>query len=118
MNNIKDIFVSYDIANKLKEKRFDEECLGWYDGQKTLRYPSLIFLKGIKQDNLDYGHSVAPTHQQVFNWLRKKSVYLLEEPQREENPAYYVWKPGYHNRKNEDGPYLLDKAIETALKLI
>ena len=80
-------FVTYEIAKKLKEKRFREGCLCSYRNySKTLQYNRveskivrdvyyLEFYKcynSFEESNID-----APTISQVLDWLRKeKKIYV------------------------------------------
>ncbi len=76
-------FVNYDIALKLKDIGFDEDCLAGY--QPTRSGDIKLFFKSTKQSGIStnppcYGkychqnkHIVkAPLYQQVFGWFRGK----------------------------------------------
>ncbi len=59
---MKDQFVPYEIALKLKELGFDEPCFGFYDDNNSPiagNYPCL-------------GYNRAPLYQQAFQFLRDK----------------------------------------------
>jgi hypothetical protein len=64
-------FVTYDIAKKLKELGFDEECLMWYPHEKLLT-ADLIFTQ--YKDTEEFCN--APLRQQAFRWLRDKYKYM------------------------------------------
>ena len=81
---MKEQFVTYEIALKLKELGFDEPCLAFYQGSKDL-VQKKPFLKNSKQiyygqDNIGVKESpsmnvnncTAPLWQQAFIWLLKK----------------------------------------------
>lgn len=83
------LFIPYELAEKLKEKEFDEFCFGFYNcisvntlGNHTLKY--------FKENNL-YSNSTyhpaqvcAPTYDQVINWFREKhSIYITALPYRD-----------------------------------
>lgn len=53
-------FVSYELAVKLQEFGFDEECLKWYDNNGE-------FVKRLTQDFC----CKAPLWQQAFDWFRE-----------------------------------------------
>lgn len=90
---MKEIFVPYEIATKLKEIGFDEPCVGFYadrnedgdlfDGWKifmeidTLSYGASINLTDDFQlfDYNDVGWISAPTWEQVFKWFRDREYY-------------------------------------------
>ena len=91
-------FVTYDVAVKLKEKGFKEECLAYYTTEYTL-YNNEITLTDNKYlfvSNIDYeeflvshnsikytnGNYVdAPTISQVLKWLRKeKDIDIVISP--------------------------------------
>ena len=58
---MKEQFVTYEIALKLKELGFDEECFGWYGSQ------------GILNQKYDLENTtLAPLWQQVIDWFREK----------------------------------------------
>ena len=86
-------FVTYDVAVKLKEKGFKEECLAYYTTEYTL-YNNMITLTDDKYlcvSDIDYeeflvshnsikytnGNYVdAPTISQVLKWLREKEISI------------------------------------------
>jgi len=71
---MKDNFVSYEIALKLKELGFKEECLGWYlfEIANKENISSVILASFIRNWN-HYGDRInAPLYQQVFKWFREK----------------------------------------------
>lgn len=64
-------FVSYELAVKLKELGFDEECFAYYlptDTRLIIDYSFQVYEKG-------FG-ILAPLWQQAFDWFREK--YNLE----------------------------------------
>jgi len=96
---MKKIFVSYEMALKLKELGFDDICLAYYN-RDGLRFatPALdhdfipwyyknsscswftnIFRPSRKKENC-----TAPTHQQVMDWLREKhsiDIFAVKTPE-------------------------------------
>ena len=83
---MKEQFVTYEIALKLKELGFDEECCAIY--RKDRLYPILGFEKinSTKQSVI-----TASLWQQVIDWLREKHNLCIEIqcPQRE--LSFYSW---------------------------
>jgi hypothetical protein len=66
---MKEQFVSYEIAIKLKEKGFMEECFGFYYYDASFKKYRLVY----KESSNDYLNSInAPLWQQVIDWLREK----------------------------------------------
>ena len=73
---MKEQFVTYEIALKLKELGFDEECFGRYEG--TDYY--LEKWNGVKlepthttsQNTFSWQLASAPLWQQVIDWFREK----------------------------------------------
>lgn len=68
------LFVSYEIALKLKEKGFDEECIAMYSN--TIDPPYLIKNKNDRDGYVDIGNSPqhgisAILYQQVVSYLNK-----------------------------------------------
>ena len=88
-------FVSFEIATKLKEKGFREECLSYYTTEYTL-YNNVITLTDDKYwhgSDIDYeeflvshnsikhtnGNYVdTPTISQVLKWLREEKKLFIE----------------------------------------
>lgn len=76
MKNIKDLFVTYEIALLLKELGFDEECLAYYF---TLDNKKWQFVFKSEYDNIDDRINIGgkftlltPLYQQVESWIRDK----------------------------------------------
>ena len=86
MKEIKEQFVTYEIALKLKELGFDEECLAYYskeaiyedkDGNKT----NFVLLSSKKMGEL-VGHG--SVNNSLFKWLKENNktsgeLYTLSE---------------------------------------
>ena len=77
-------FVPYELAVKLKELGFDEECLSYYFN-KQLSFGS----------KTSYGEVVeAPLYQQAFRWFREKyELYstIMFRVSMEDNNEYWDW---------------------------
>ena len=79
-------FVTYEIALKLKELGFDEECLAWFDENKEIQIAPDVYKKWtskpltnlniIKVFNIDC--ITAPLYQQVTDWIREKHNIHIE----------------------------------------
>ena len=132
MKNLKDLFVSKEIAIKLKEKGFDEPCLAVYRGG------SLYFDKMISgylcdlSDNTDFSTNssldnflvnktdenywiTAPMKNQVIEWFRDNHKILIQ-PQPNSN-EYKVIGWGGGLLKESTLPNI-NQAIEKALNII
>ena len=66
---MKEQFVPYELALKLKELGFNEECFGYYDCT-SLENPELVLIKITNRDFM-FG-CAAPLWQQAFDWLLKE----------------------------------------------
>jgi hypothetical protein len=78
---MKNEFVSYEVALKLKELGFDEPCLCAYDKNEMLYHSHKTDkLFTILNSNLSNQCST-PLHQQVFCWFREKhNLYAVIIP--------------------------------------
>jgi hypothetical protein len=75
---MKEQFVTYDIALKLKELGFNEKCFAEYNESKVLLYlyPHECFHGYCNIDDFEPFADIlsikAPLYQQVIDWLREK----------------------------------------------
>jgi len=92
---MKEQFVPYEIALKLNEKGFNEECLGLYN--LTVMYDSKISQPGewfkitgpIKNHN-EIDFVKAPLWQQVIDWFREKhDIDVMIKQIKLDGTAYY-----------------------------
>jgi len=73
MEKMENNFLSYEVAHKLADKGFDEECLAFYDSNGHLKFKADKSLKsGLKQQDLHELNTLAPLYQQVINWFDEK----------------------------------------------
>lgn len=61
-------YVSFETAKLLKEKGFDEVCIGFYTPQKELHFTLLEETNSMWLDD----SISAPTLQMAMKWIRKK----------------------------------------------
>ena len=116
---MKDLFVKHQLAKLLKEKGFNEPCMGWYYsdnsdmGKLHLEY---------SEPNTKY-HLNAPFYNQVTQWLSKEhNIKLIESCNCiEKGKATWIW--GIHS--NVTGLLIhpiyfesLDKTVLTALDYV
>ena len=65
-------FVPYELALKLKELGFDEECFGWYDFE-TFKEANIKWSHCSNYDlNWSKLNCTAPLWQQAFDFIREK----------------------------------------------
>lgn len=73
MSNIKDLFVSYEIARKLKEKGFNDGCLACYNKDEEVFMSNLgvgcTTVSNLALGNIQSPHLAAPLYQQVIDFL-------------------------------------------------
>lgn len=76
---MKHLFVSHDLALKLKEKGFDESCFCYYTSMDKIipSYPEENF-KYPRNSDLIKDWVSAPSHQQVIDWFRDKYNISIE----------------------------------------
>ncbi len=117
---MKHLFVPYEIARQLKEKRFDEDCFTCYNNRGNLfeDYSETCFNGSIDKDWI-----AAPFYQQVVDWFREKyKIDIYVRPLRTGNTTFTGIYESFINKEfviESDGYYLcFNKAIEGALKLI
>lgn len=81
-------FVTFDIAKKLKEKGFIEECIAYYhtDGELLYNrdqyrggdYKSLLrSYNSLPKNTIGCEQTDAPTISQVLKWLREEKLILI-----------------------------------------
>lgn len=79
---MKDLFVPYELAVKLKEKGFNNECMAYYETTPDYKFifrglPGYNRLIGELPNLLDLT-VCAPLWQQVIDWLREeKKLHLV-----------------------------------------
>lgn len=77
-NKMEKQFIPYNLALELKNLGFDEECLGYYDGNHNFQYmfngrPDKFSNRRMGvSDSIWVGWISAPLYQQVFDWFREK----------------------------------------------
>ena len=69
-------FVTYEIALKLKELGFDEECLGIFSGGKLIIQDEWLY--SINSETMsETTNPIAPLWQQAVDWLRHVHNYHI-----------------------------------------
>jgi hypothetical protein len=122
---MKKLFVSYEIALKLKEKGFNEPCIATYTQETIGKGDRLQFFVQPINANDDFTFVSAPLYQQVEEWLFKeynifieiKRIKVMADP---EDSLYVYWcEVGDFSSQHYKMPkQALRKGIEEAIKLI
>lgn len=63
-------FIPYDLASKLAELGFDEECAGYYRDTVLVQYNSKTIESEFNSNSSRYVR--APTYQEAFDWIREE----------------------------------------------
>lgn len=114
-------YVSFETAELLKEKGFDEPCLSyfWTEGNGTnVSYCEIPFTN--KQ--LYSGQTLRPTLQMATKWLRDTYDKSIEPCSHGLKSNGVGWTACIYNLKNQDEEYhsplfqSYEVAVETAIK--
>jgi len=125
-NNMKHLFIPYNLALLAKEKGFDGRCLAGYENEVFTLYKDEN-MSGWCNRNLPEGEITAPLYQQLVDWFREnhgKNISI--------DPYYYpfyskdisikgiIVVKGYTEKEAFGSTYYeaLNKAFEEAFKLI
>lgn len=111
---MKEQFVPIEIASKLKEKGFCDDCLGFYYYDGSFQKYCLVY----NESSDEWFKTInAPLWQQVFDWLREKYNIHITIYKSGESYAFDIgdYSTGFNNVSYEE---IRLKAIEKALKLI
>lgn len=119
---MKHLFISQELALKLKEKKFNEPCLGYYGIWSTeLQFP--VYAGELENWNTIENLCSAPLYQQVIDWFREKHNISIELHWQQGSQGWsycYGYNAGDWFFPKETYKYYeaLTKAIEEAIKLI
>lgn len=121
-NYIQNQFCSYEIALKLKELGFDEECLVTIHSKTK----DIIPIYGVYKENPKHTDFwiKAPLWQQVIDWFRKKhDIYIYIKPVFDNlgKSEMYQWEMKIRNRvfiKNGDYKDFYEAREQAILKAI
>ena len=89
MTNINEEYVSFEIANLLKEKGFDNICNGYYNQEKTLQKCSLCSIEDTLKSPFYFDCIPAPTIQMAMKWLREVHNIVCNIDIESRNFYYY-----------------------------
>lgn len=127
---MKQQFITYEIALKLKELGFDEECLYAYyhkSDLKNFKENHYMLVGDRNNTQLTDGRISAPLWQQVIDWFRVKynvliivysnaSGYLFEFSDAEGGTHRY--DSGYSGTNDSGCWDTFEEALEAAIKMI
>lgn len=113
---MKNQFIPYELAVKLKELGFDEVCLAFYDGTKAFTYSP--------NNNKIYAVKIlAPLWQQAFDWFREKGLHSWVYQSDKYRFHYTILKDGRYVKNDSDAIHYqearqvcLEKLIELCQK--
>lgn len=87
------LFVPHELAVKLRDKGFNESCLGYYENDNDSKSLLVYYFNIIPDPNEIF--IVAPLWQQVIDWLREeKKLHLLISETNTGSWHVYVKKIG------------------------
>lgn len=113
---IKEAYCSFEVAKLLKEKRFDEDCVGRY----SVRTQEFHLDQTRKCNNGGLFEIAAPTHQMAMAWLREKGIYVVIYPNQFLNePLLFniqIFGSNAQEIHNEYDFNTYKEAVEAALK--
>lgn len=96
---MKDQFVTFEIATKLKELGFDEKCMAIYF-QKEFRFIGINSLKETNSQVNNIDIVDAPLWQQCIDWLENTHKLVIstvfEGPWDISNFSYEIYLPNNH----------------------
>jgi hypothetical protein len=113
---MKDLFVPYDLAKKLKEKGFNHECYAFYENTGKLVFSGLPGYNRLRDEfpNMAEFTSCAPLWQQVISWIIEQGLYVLVDA----NHSGWYWEicktNGTHVKSRDD--YYYYKSYQSALE--
>lgn len=137
---MKELFVPYELALKLKERGFDEPCLAFYNEKHLLlSFGEKLNVFWNSNKKIHYNRSIynlfneskckktmcnAPLYQQVIDWFREKhDILIFVSAYKKDKYIYQLYS--YDDKELSDiSEWIftyyeaLTKAIEEALKLI
>jgi len=114
---IEEAYVSFELAQLLKERGFDEKCSRWYVANEPQEG---IVEKGFGENQF---YINAPTQQMAMAWLRTKHIIIVVCPEYFNTDgicSYWgvdIWVGDNYEKLQGDYPSY-EEAVETALKYV
>jgi hypothetical protein len=119
---MKEQFVPYELALKLKELGFDEECFSYYHNRHEPSWVKTLHRGDTSKNsvqNLYQSDCASPLFQQAFRWFRKKKFLIdVTSLNSNEYEFYIQWSFAYsflsdiYKTYEEAELACLDKLIE------
>jgi hypothetical protein len=124
------LFINFKLAKLLKEKGFDEPCLGYYSNVELskLRITQTTNFNGTNYTGIE-SCWLAPIYQQVFNWINEKyKIQMFPDYEyydgfhygykwvRSDGKYGIIWKD--NNGDNPDGSNTIEEATILAIEEI
>ena len=133
---IKEDYVSFEVAQLLKDKGFDGDTSSCYileDSTHHIMSDKVVQSEYYEsQDSNEHGHLIqAPTHQMAMKWLREVHNIHIELNWDKGNQLYsfQIWKPGkfrpeissldlwkIYKDDNYLGEWIYEEAAEAGIK--
>ena len=88
---MKHLFLPYELALMLKEKGFDELCLGRYRDKQFQLY-TVIKQHCYNSDPICNKDISAPLYQQVIDFLETCGIYIRTYPSLLSYPMWWDWE--------------------------
>lgn len=123
-------YVSFETANLLKDKRFDERCVCYYDTESLNKFGYPVFdsidmplsNSDLEQSDHDYVCYSAPTLQMAMKWLREVHNRFIEIcTDKAYNFKDIIFRPAIYDKEldclwESDNFPTYEKACEAAIK--
>lgn len=96
INNMRNLFVKFEIALKLKDIGFDEKCLMKWKAESNDKFEMYYDEDGYwNSENESFVICSAPLYQQCIDWFRNKHNLIIEiQTDQTSNPkfCYEIYK--------------------------
>lgn len=83
---MEEIFVSYDVAQGLKEIGFDRKCMAVYDYYCMFHIINSNDKFSLNKDEI---FCYVPTYEQVFQWFREEGLFGFANKRISQNKYFY-----------------------------
>lgn len=113
---MRNLFVPFETALKLKEKGFDVQCFAFYNSSgELLQKTAKGFNSGLLAFDLALENTLAPLYRQVIDWLREeKGIWISIDWHKETNTFRVNYKREWYSSYYS----ALQSGIEKALEII
>jgi len=124
---MKDQFVDYQTALRLKKLGFEEECIAFYLFDKQLQLSCAVYNNNSYWKDSKFKELSAPLWQQVTKWLREVhhfNMYITPSTHNDIEgwkyclPGTGIWTPQANKKNYPTYELALSEGLTEALKLI